>query len=387
MWQTFYKRFLPASLILLVVLEIGSKLILNRVLPGYGGDLPSNQVLSGYYVFKNRPGYTFPHTYKSSPAEPDVHFDEFGFIKESGSYQKTDDVYRIFLCGGSAMVGAGQTGGLGYEAVYDYPKSIYSFPLSIAGRLQKKLQDRYPEKKIQVVNTASYMRVLNQSHILYLETVTHLAPDLVISMDGYNDLGALHQSRNPYYYNEHGMLPLYLSVYCHLDHRSPSNFLNLLNYATKKMEPEPTVAKDSVLENLAAGGKGRPFDRRFFQKELIQFCANVRADSADFLFVFQPILSFASEQKLSPREQALKAVNDKAFREQNMPSAGYVNAVFDSMGHELTRSGGYYLNANTRPAHSGEDEMFTDYCHFTAWGNDRMAALIFEKIVSEGWVR
>ena len=388
MWKTLYKRILPATLILIVVLELGSKLILNRILPHYRYRSEPNRTLSGYYVFKNRPGYTFSSTFRSSPDEPDAHFDEFGFIKDFDTYEKDSTVYRVFLCGGSAMVGAGQTDGLGYERVYDYPKAIYSFPSTIAGQLQKKLQARYPSKKIQVVNTAAYMRLLHHSHILYLETITHLSPDLVVSMDGYNDLGMLGGPRNPYYYSEQQMLPQYLSLYYHIEHNSPSNFLNLLNYATKKMTLEPAAAKDSTLQKSIPARKDEPFNTYFFQKEMRQFCANVRADSADFLFVFQPVLSYASGQKLSQRELALKQINDdEFFGRQNMPKAEYANATFDSIGNGLTRCGGYYLNANTTPAHSGGGEMFTDYCHFTAWGNERVANLIFEKIVSEDLVK
>lgn len=83
-----------------------------------------NQQISPYYVFENAPGFKYKNCIKSSPNEPDVVIDQYGFISEAKiEKQKDTNAIRIFITGGSGAFGSGQ--------IKQYYGKIKSFPLGL----------------------------------------------------------------------------------------------------------------------------------------------------------------------------------------------------------------------------------------------------------------
>ena len=105
------------------------------------------------------------------PYEIKLEFNSEGFRGDEFSKEKSSDVYRIFVVGGSTILGA-ET----------------SSETSIPSILQKMLEIENPEKKIQVINagisggnTKTELELINSKIINY-------DPDLIIMYDGWNDL-------------------------------------------------------------------------------------------------------------------------------------------------------------------------------------------------------
>lgn len=370
--------FFIGFLVAVLVLEFGAKNILESKIPEYKSNSLSNRILSGYYIFKNRPDYTFEYTYKNQTHQNNIYFDEFGFIKSFTGYKKTKNDFRIFICGGSTAISAGQTKGLGYEKIHDYPSSIYAYEISIAGFLEQNLKKIFPEKNIQIINTASYQRQLHQSQILYLETITHLQPDLVISIDGFNDLRNIFENTNPYYSAEDDFLPKYVNFFCSFPNNTYSNLLNLINLILKKKSDNYSSQNTLTKEQIISYSSNLKIE-----KQLLQFNESVKLDSSKFLFVLQPIIYLVNDFKFTESEQKFKSIIDTDISFKS-PIKNDVKIVMDKTGEKLKENGGFYLNTNNDfLKKDSNQEIFTDYCHLTIDGNKLLADLIFETILKQ----
>src|SRR5580704_6572384 len=118
------------SLIILVILEWVSGKVLKKIDPNDHPRFDFNRQLSGYTVFNNTPNYRY-WTYKDGDTGADVRTDNNGFIcDEVINLKKDSGTVRIFLMGGSAMLGAGQNGMpqfYMYKAAKNFPGEIYAY--------------------------------------------------------------------------------------------------------------------------------------------------------------------------------------------------------------------------------------------------------------------
>ena len=127
------KTLAAIIVILLLGLEGGSFVVL-AALSAAKAEYPYNRIISGYYINKNKPNYRF-NTIKADATDADARLDEHGFYAAGPvSPEKPDDVVRVFVMGGSGAFGAGQHER--FTDVYDYPKGVYTYSLSIAGQLK-----------------------------------------------------------------------------------------------------------------------------------------------------------------------------------------------------------------------------------------------------------
>ena len=111
-----------------------------------------------------------------------VTINSLGFRGEEFSPEKPDDVYRIFMLGGSTMFGHGST----------------SDQTTIPGYAQEILQNHDIELKIEIINGGI------QGADSYAETkitenkLVNYSPDMVIIYDGWNDLRATNSAESVY---------------------------------------------------------------------------------------------------------------------------------------------------------------------------------------------
>lgn len=90
-------------------------------------------------------------------------------FKTNYSIEKPAGVYRIILIGGSVARGR-------------------EIEHSIASYLENELRQRYNTDKIQVLNAGISGYVLQQEFILTQSVLQQYKPDMIIGLDGYNDL-------------------------------------------------------------------------------------------------------------------------------------------------------------------------------------------------------
>ncbi len=107
------------------------------------------------------------------PAIDNINYNSLGFRGQEFSEVKSSDAYRIFMLGGSTMIGSGAS----------------SDETTKPGILQKIFEaDKSTMKEIQVINAAFFGANSNTELELITQKIIHYQPDLVIVFDGLNDL-------------------------------------------------------------------------------------------------------------------------------------------------------------------------------------------------------
>jgi len=403
-------------LVILALIELGSYLV---ILAKGHRDLRFqyryNRILSGYTVFQNVPHHSFrTSAIKSDPAEPDPVLDEHGFLSDGPvQREKPKGTFRIFLVGGSTAFGAGQN--VRYHAVHSYPDGLYAYPSSIAGRLKAILERRNAQTRYEVINAAGFERRIHQSFLQYLESLSQFQPDLIISFEGMNDVYSI-ASGSPFADVEQ-QLPFYADLY-----RRPNSLLNysatyyVLSTAYEKWinrrrsaEPAPGDGAPAGAGQSRGGGQ-QPIGqagRDAYEKQkdhyrrnaerllqiLRQYFAVLKTDGQRSLFVLQPLLGRTRVNKrLSETERQFAAVmvpttaDSSTVLDENALLLAYFYDDYLSAAIQKTaeRFGVPYVDMNAEIAGLGpEVEFYTDYCHLTPEGNQRVAEVLARKILAK----
>src|SRR3989338_1600269 len=100
-----------------------------------------------------------------------VNVNSLGFRGPEFTRENPENMFRIFLVGGSTAFGAGAT----------------SDDSTIAGFLQKKFEDVKLTKEIQVINAGISSATSFEETYYIKHTLVQLNPDLIVIYDGFND--------------------------------------------------------------------------------------------------------------------------------------------------------------------------------------------------------
>lgn len=149
------------ALLFLVILLLFIEVFLRIF--GYGYNLNlfikhPNKLYKDYMAFNQAIGKKYFQKFEATGGLNDI------FLRE-----KTDNTFRVFVLGSSTVVG--------------FP---YSYNLSFPRILQHRLQQVYPDKKIEVVNTA--ITAINSITLLdYMDDVVKYRPDAILIYAGHNE--------------------------------------------------------------------------------------------------------------------------------------------------------------------------------------------------------
>lgn len=397
------------TIALLVLIEITSMLILKFNNKFVNDEPIFNRKISCFYVYKNTPGFKH-QTIKSNNNEKDVIIDEYGFIcNEEIKKLKPNNCLRIFITGGSAAFGSGQA--RPYNEIIKYQTGIYSYESSIAGILKSILQNKYPEKKIEVINACSSGRKINQNITQYLAVIKDFSPDIIISMDGMNDLITINGS-SPFDYDEQYSLDKYLNL--HEIEKSltqncfpytlqlikkikfkvnkkhvANNEESLLDYNPKDYNLELYISKKTELINSCST----------FTDLILYYNALCKTDSVDFIFCIQPLLQREINKELSSFENKMQQevkpinislsqpnLNKKLLDEYESIGIITLKYFFDDYLSDtiklLSKKHNFnYIDLNKEITHINKNiEFYTDYCHLSFEANKIIAELFFREI-------
>jgi len=419
-------KIIAAIVFTLMVLEGISFLVLKKIYLNASATPVFNRELSGYTVFRNTPDFRY-RTFKTDTGQADVRTDDYGFIcNERPTIKKDTNTIRIFLMGGSAMMSAGQNDvGNCYSAIKNFPHDLYAWDISISGLLQTCLQQKFPRKKIQVINAASYSFQLHQSILLYLETVSRFKPDLVIDMDGFNDIESIYTG-NTFQLTEMMLLNRYVQLATQKDNIIfKSKTAQLILYAIRRYSDNYSQSScgffvDTAIYNRAKYNSVKDYlqySSTCFTEELRQYMNLLQGDGVKFIFVLQPMLVRGINKQLNTSESRMANEVDvinprgaKKWKDNTNPKIDF--SVLNGLG--ISMAGGQYLtqryffddylsdklrqqveakgfiytdiNRDISRIDSSE-QYYTDYCHLTQTGYKfvakRMADLIIENKLLE----
>ena len=356
-----------------------------------------NRVASGYSVFRTTPNFTFL-TQKSDPSQPDVTTDSLGFVHDTPvAEEKPENTIRIFLNGGSALFGAGQA--TVYEPAIKYPRALYSYPISIAGKLKTYLSKARPDLDFEVINAAAYTKTMHQSIPDYLSVISRMSPDFVINMDGYNDLNAF-TTGTPY-------ADLHKDLQKYIDLAAPLGFPEFLSsYQVAKrivnrifVSPFETglgirieaANPSSALPRSAYLAKRPEFvaaSHRFLAI-LDHYMSLMRQDGVEFLFALQPMVDRGMNKPLTPSEAQWQHYV-QTFKDEHPEYRLILRYFFDEylsdqLEEHVTMAGFRYIDfGKSSRSLDSNFQLFTDYCHLTLEGNqfvaEQLGNFVLEKL-------
>ena len=375
-----------------------------------------NQQISPYYVFENAPGFKYKNCIKSSPNEPDVVIDQYGFISEAKiEKQKDTNAIRIFITGGSGAFGSGQIKQY-YGKIKSFPLGLYSYESSIAGLLQKKLKKVFPSKNIEVVNACAVKRMLHQSVAYYLETISDFNPDFVISIDGNNDIAPI-CGFSPYLKGSIA-LSSYIELYEITKQNQNKSFFNIINLINKlKINNLKTKEKNQNKNNkgfLIDPYASSKYNDYIFHKEkfirgsekflnLIKYYHSLcETDNVKFIFCLQPLLyrqKFNKKLSLSentmqknfynpnsethPAKKILSSKQIEIIRKnENLILKYFIDDYLSDKINQISIEDGFsYIDMNKELMSVPSNiDVFVDYCHLTPDGNEIVAEILLKKI-------
>ncbi len=275
---SFGKRILFSLLLLLIALS--ALLLVEGILRfcNYGGDLSlfvsAPEEISDYYRCNPDIGKRYFYEQFTIPDPP----------KDLFLKKKPENGYRIFVLGGSTTAG--------------FP---YGNNLMFSRILWRRLQDTFPEKRIEVVNTA--MAAVNSYTILdFIDEILEYEPDLILIYMGHNEFyGALGVASLESIGQSRAIIKLYLKM----QHLRLFRLLRTLiskvktilerNHADNPEDPTATLMERIVSEQVI------PLGSELYERGKEQFRTNLEeilriADKADVPVVLSELVSNVGEQ-------------------------------------------------------------------------------------------
>jgi len=226
---------------------------------------------------------------------PTLNINSHGFRGPEIELEKTSDIYRIFLVGGSTAFSLGST----------------SDETTITGFIQKNFNSLNLDLNIEVINAG-----INGAHSeteLYLvkNKLVKYDPDLIIIYNGYNDARSrlqhsviqYEESKNVFDYFKFKSYPFY---------RTPFVIYKIFN--------PPSIHLPSISDNIVSNTVSS------YENRLIEFCNIGKEEHFATLVVFQPMIG--SGMKILSDDESI-------YSPENMRRTEYVLRVFPELAKSL----------------------------------------------------
>lgn len=268
----------------------------------------------------------------------------YGFRSHEFPEQKTPDDYFVLAFGGSTTYG------------FRAESNAHTWPEV----LERRLAQRYPERRVRVFNLGMDMATSVFSVVNMALVGVHLNPDLVIVYHGYNDLAALGES---------GYRPDHSHFYRDLDPRAVE-----LGFQTRL----PTWMRASYAVKVATGSMDnvvRPNDLATLARWPTNPRPNPLQDIDSILRNYDTIRALAAGRG------AETVFSTFQFRD------GEIDPTYQAFNQHLrdhfTRRGYGYVDQDALIP-DRDPTINVDVCHFTQKGRDLMAQNYFDHIVALG---
>jgi len=374
------KRILFSAILIVLlglILETGACVYLKAT-RGYDGE---HLMQYGFDPYKNMrlvPGYVDSRGIRHNAQ---------GFRHDGPvSRRKADDTTRIFLMGASTAYGLG---GLWPHIQDDFP--VIDNDDLISAYLQRQLESAYPGRRFEVIN-AAITSTWSHHHLIYLnQSILGYDPDVVVLLDGFNDYYRDlpdHDQFASYAYGEHSQVIMGPPTLRSLAKANgwwffrKSRFVHVAGRAGRTAKQlfagEPEQPPIDVDANYAIWSE--VFDRSALAMNR-RIAALLDVEGVQALFVQQPMLIFERDrlETMPGIERKLFEFNVESYRPNYEEFVGRA-AVEASrrMGPEVRRFGARFLDARDVFGPDVAEQIFTDYCHLTPEGNDRLARAILD---------
>jgi len=322
----------------------------------------------------------------------------YGFRDEEDTQPKKDNEFRVFILGGSGAIGQGAM----QQFIQISGQQEYPSKYTISAYLEEKLRNELSGVHVEVINAAVSGYKVHQEYSAYLGLLRNLDPDLLVLIDGYNDIffpldgkfnvneldrGAwenhTYKTNITYRYGMWLMSKSYTFFYLgkllftskyEYEEDIYNKWLNAPNAL------DTTALKARFHEKFAEIEYG--LDDLFKRYEIFRRTCEV--DSVDILFCPQPLLAIKpqkTEMEVSLYNYLLSELGEDEEMCHHTAYTHYLSR-FDQWA---ARDSLNYLNLQTEIDKSS-DQIFVDYCHLSFTGNELVADLVKDKILEMGIV-
>lgn len=274
----------------------------------------------------------------------------------------------------------------------------YPTELTLSERLREDLQRRNPGRRIVVFNAAVSGYRLSHEYGLYLGTIRALEPDLLVLVDGFNELVTLTREPSEYVYDvDRGSMPTE-SAFRVLGTRLMARSYTLFHFGRRFALEANAYDEEFFLHwRAATQDVDRAAIRAAFLareasidsqlQDLLRryaiFEATCAIDGVAILFCPQPILTL--KPRLDETEQACLnyLLSLCPSPEERMRYYDVYERYLEEFGAWARSRGAACLDLQEVIAPL-EQGVFIDYCHFSHFGNEVLAQAIGAEIVRLG---
>ncbi len=344
---------------------------------------------SHYRDYSNNPGYV-------RRMDGIVYrYNNYGFRDEEDIVaEKPENTFRVFVMGGSMAYGERASEHGQYQLISG--QKTYPSDQAISGHLERNLQDVLPDRKVEVWNSSVVSYHLHHNYLTYLETLRSLDPDLLVSIDGQNELFGLD---NPYlginsgaavlgggalvkWLRSHSYTLFYLGIAVRrsaaFDRANDRNIVELDDAAFDAISIEKVRAhfasqtadsqvRESVIDGLLNVYEG--------------FQLATKLDNVPTLFAIQPVLSLDVSKPLTDKEEKLL----KYLRYKDYKMYG-VAKLADRLRARADSDDSFHMLDMLGIFADFPGEAYTDYCHLTPEANAHVAQKITDYLMANAMI-
>ncbi len=368
--------------------------VLGQAYKGKDLDLArrSSQKVAPLFGYEPTPGFAAVRNTKLGNSPEFINEQSFKDF-ENVPLDKPKDEYRVFVTGGSVIYGRGPVPPA--DAVCDYYEVTYRWNIPhIMEQLlnaDPRVREKIGGKKVRVINAGVAGHVIQNDLMRYLAKLRLYRPDLVVSLDGANEVPAVARTLKDWNYFTEGQYYEVVSEILDMSWEGLRNYVTLWlkrntylftwlamkegegpgilmenrGFAVQPMDPTPEMLKyrdrniDQVADVLA-----------------IYNCA-LQADGIPHVFALQPMFR-NSKKKRMPIEMKIEQIT-------GMDKVGFFDAVetYDMLVDRIKKRGhkaGFEVVDLTGIFDNVSEWVFTDWCHLTNGANFLLAKSLVNEV-------
>jgi len=357
--------------------------------------------LSAYLYMRSFTGYDGKHLmnyefddYKNIRLTPDYRNSRGVFHNHQGFRRSTETarvkpagVYRIFVMGGSTAYGLQSLSRYGQDKY-----SVIRNDQTIDHYLEQYLAKRLGPGRVEVINAAITSHY-SHHHLIYLnQTILKYSPDMIVFVDGFNDYYAYQHGFDQfrdYAYQEraHQMLDAptfrawlqytgwWLFRKSHLIHLAGRTLQPLWQQIRQVGRTRALIDMDSALKDLRVNAQEN------FVKMIERSALILRQEGVVPVFTLQPELVFKQQKILTPLEQQIYRELDTEWQQNFVEYKNLARPIVTEYARRAAAGAGAQYYDLTDIYGGVTDDVYTDYCHLTPAGNQRLAEYLGEKLL------
>lgn len=303
--------------------------------------------------------------------------------------KKPEDEFRIFLTGGSTAFGLGAAGSA--AAITDFYNIEQRETISHVIEKILNASSPIPGKTIRVYNAAVWGYSYQHLLMRYISKLRRYSPDLVVSLDGANEIHPVSIPLEDWDYFDQGQYNAILKQIFSFDVAGLSSYLTLWlknntflmtlfwrgNDIFQNLEGDIRFHKGSLLYNFQSLLDNNNINEEqrssmitdnmsAIIKVIEDYHNALNTDSVPHLFALQPML-YSSKKPKNEIEQKLEQTRDhETYYDMN---TGQLYSYITRRIVANSKEKGIHTLNFIDYFNDTKGWVFTDWCHLTAWGN------------------